>query len=235
MSTQTDLYSKLQNLYLEGLGIIKEQGLHQLEYLPDIDPEDMTEKQAELLHEMDIQDYFLSSNNVLKEWSYKVLEVLKRLPNGIKYEIEFTSDRPSAFEQNKIIRRVKYLERLILEHKEKMKESKELYRYELRLEDKELRILTDDVNLVLYVFREGATYDIFKKAFSIGELIDNKNNLNEYLRTLINVKYLHQFITINIHSIIINKIGYIKSDELEKLTNNKTIQKNTLTYTDISY
>ena len=232
MSTQT-----LEDLYNEGLQIIKDNKLHQISEPENIPYEIMDDDQQEVLHYYYQVSSYLKKNKIVEKWSNKVINKFKSFPNGTKYEIEFTEGpQDEITEQEKMFDRVAYLEKFISSQSDEKTTINEMLKYELQLNDKELRIIVNnDINLVLYVFRVGATYDIFKKAFMSTEYIDKSNNLNEYMRTLINKKYLKQFISIDIHSIRIEKTGYIKADELEKLKDNKTIQKNTLIYTELSY
>lgn len=232
MSTQT-----LEDLYNEGLEIIRDNKLHQVTEPDHVPYELMDDYQQEIFHYYYQVDSYLKKNKIVDKWSDKVIDRFKTYPNGAKFEIEFTEGSPDEItEQEKMFERVAYLEKFISSQSNEKTTKNEILKYELQLNDKELRIIANnDINLVLYVFRVGATYDIFKKAFMSTEYIDKSNNLNEYMRTLINRKYLKQFISIDMHSIKIVKTGYIKADELEKLKDNKTIQKNTLIYTELSY
>ena len=231
MSTQT-----LPELYEEGLEIIKQHGLHQLSVPEDIPYDEMDVHQQDTVHFYHQVDSYLKENKIVENWTNKVVSTLQALPNSTKLELDFTAGPPNGIEeQEKILKRVAYLEKLLLVNTVAKTTKKDVYQYELKLNDKELRIIVDnDPGLVLYVFREGTTYDIFKKALRDGEYTETKNNLNEYMRTLKNIKYLHQFVKIDMHLISIEKSGYIKLDELEKLKANKYIQKNTLTYTELS-
>lgn len=233
MSTQT-----LEELYQEGLEIIRDNKLHQIEAPENIVYDMMDDYQQDIFEYYYQVDDYLEKHKIVENWTNKVLLVFKSLPNGTKLEIDFTAGAPDSMtEQEKMLKRSAYLEKLLSTHAEpKELNNTELLKYVLKLNDRELRIIIENnESLVLYVFREGKVYDLFKKAYDKNGYTNQKKNMNEYMRSIKKVGYLKQFVTIDMHMINIDKSGYIKAKDLEKLKAHNQIKKNTLTYTDISY